>query len=63
MFSFSRNFIKVNEDVFLIKKTYREDMVKDIEPIKEWLGSDHVFKKDGIMYFCEKVQELEIITE
>jgi hypothetical protein len=38
-------------------------MVKDIEPIKEWLGSDHVFKKDGIMYFCEKIQELEIITE
>lgn len=63
MFTQAKQFLKINEDVFLIKRLFKEEDIKNIDPIKEWTESDHVFKKDGILYFCEKIQELEEIIE
>jgi len=63
MFSICKNFIKVNEDLFLVKRVLKEDAIKNLDATKEILMADHVFKKEDLMYFCEKIQELEIITE
>jgi hypothetical protein len=60
MFSICKNFIKVNEDLFLIKRVFKEEYVKNVDLAKELLYSDHVFKKESLMYFCEKIHELEI---
>jgi len=63
MFSIVKNFIRVNDSLFLVKKTYREETIKNVDGVKEFTGSDHVFKNDGILYFCERIQELEIEVE
>jgi hypothetical protein len=63
MFSICKNFIKVNEDLFLIKRVFKEESIKNVDLAKELLYSDHVFKKENLMYFCEKIHELEIETE
>jgi hypothetical protein len=62
MFSICKNFIKVNDDLYLVIKPYNEERVNDIEAVKKLLGADSVFKKDNLLYFCTKIEELEIIN-
>ena len=62
MFSICQHFIKVQEDLFLVKRTFKEEIVRDVEGIKQWLGVDSVYKKDGILYFCIKIDEAEVLN-
>jgi hypothetical protein len=66
MFSICKNFIKVNQDLFQVLRQYTEDRVNNpevnVENIKQWLGADTTFKKDGMLYFCIKIEEPEIIN-
>ena len=62
MFSICKNFIKINDDLFLVKRVLFEDLIKDLEGIKQWLGADSVYKKDNLLYFCIKIDELEIVN-
>jgi hypothetical protein len=65
MFSICKNFIKVNQDLFQVLKQVPEDRLedpaKDVEVLKLRYGSDTAFKKDGMLYFCIKIEEAEII--
>ena len=64
MFSICKNFIKVNDDLFQVVKQIPEDRIDNpetgVETIKKWLGADTAFKKDGMLYFCIKIEDLEI---
>jgi hypothetical protein len=66
MFSICKNFIKVNDYLFQVLRQYPEDRVNNpetnVENIKQWLGADTTFKKDGMLYFCIKIEEPEIIN-
>jgi hypothetical protein len=62
MFSICKNFIKVQDDLFLVKRTFKEESVKDVEGIKQWLGVDAVYKKDALLYFCIKIDEAEVLN-
>jgi len=66
MFSICKNYIKVNEDLFQVVKQIPEDRIDNpetgVETIKKWLGADTAFKKDGMLYFCIKIEDLEIIN-
>jgi hypothetical protein len=66
MFSICKNFIKVNQDLFQVLRQHPEDRVNNpevnVENIKQWLGADTTFKKDGMLYFCIKIEEPEIIN-
>jgi hypothetical protein len=59
MFSISKNFIKVNEGLFQVLKILSEERVKNADMVKEWLGADIIFRKDGNFYFCKQIQDLE----
>lgn len=30
--------------------------------VKEWLRADAIYKRDQMLYFCEKIEELEILN-
>ena len=64
MFQLHRNFIKINDDLFEVKKTLKEEFMdgKNLEDFKIWYGVEAVFKKDGLLYFCVKINELEILN-
>ena len=64
MFQLHRNFIKINDDLFEVKKTLKEEFMvgKNLEDFKIWYGVEAVFKKDGLLYFCVKKNELEIVN-
>jgi len=38
MFTLAKNFIKVNEDLFQVVRTYHQDKVLNADLIKQWLG-------------------------
>tara|TARA_R110000868_G_scaffold157467_2_gene384753 strand:+ start:241 stop:432 length:192 start_codon:yes stop_codon:yes gene_type:complete len=63
MFSIPTNFIKVNEGLYKVVRTFKEEHVKNVDGLKELLHIDIVFRKDGMLYFCDTVQDLEIINE
>ncbi len=64
MFQLHRNFIKINDDLFEVKRTLKEEFMdgKNLEDFKIWFGVEVVFKKDGLLYFCVKINELEIVN-
>ena len=64
MFSLCKNFININGDLFQIKRTFTEEWMqsKDLDALKIWYGVDVVFKKDAALYFCIKINELEIVN-
>ena len=63
MFSIPTNFIRVNEGLYKVVRTFKEEHVKNVDGLKELLHIDIVFRKDGLLYFCNNVQDLEIINE
>jgi hypothetical protein len=63
MFSIPINFIRVNDGLFRVIRTFKEDYVKNVDGLKELLHIDIVFRKDGLLYFCDIIQDLEIINE
>jgi hypothetical protein len=64
MFSLCKNFININGDLFQVKRTFTEEWMngKDLDLLKTWYGVDVVFKKDMLLYFCIKINELEIVN-
>ncbi len=64
MFQLHRNFLKINDDLFEVKKTLKEEFMdgKNLDDFKIWYGVEAVFKKDGLLYFCVKINELEIVN-
>ena len=63
MFSIPTNFIRVNEGLYKVVRTFKEEHVKNVDGLKDLLHIDIVFRKDGLLYFCNNVQDLEIINE
>lgn len=56
-------FINFQGNLYLIKRTLKEELNPNIDVWKEHLGADTVLKKDGILFFLETVPDLEIVEE
>lgn len=55
--------IKVNEDLFIIKRITSE-YYEQFATIWNEMSEEHkTFKKDGRMYFCERIEEAQIIED
>jgi glycosyltransferase A (GT-A) superfamily protein (DUF2064 family) len=63
MFSICTNFITVSDNLYKVKRSFDEHRVPDVDMFKYWLGADTVFRKEGKLYFCERIEEAQIITE
>jgi hypothetical protein len=58
-----RSMVRIAEDLYEIKRIFLESSVKDVEPVKEWLGCSHAFRKDGYLFLCSVIEDVEIIEE
>ena len=61
MFHTSRSFLSVGDDLFEVKRVFDEHRVNDTEGVKEWLGVDRIFRKDGKLFYCSMIQEAEVL--
>jgi hypothetical protein len=57
----SNHFVRFNDKLLQIIRFYPDDRVRNVDEIKKWLKADIAIRKDGITYFCEEIQEAEIV--
>jgi len=63
---FKRTFIYVGEDMFEVFRILPEANVSDVNEMKEKLGVETAFRKEGNLFFVTKIEEPEyelIVTE
>lgn len=55
----------INGNPYLIHGIWEIHRIKDVNILKNYLGCDTVFKndKEGIFYFCNQIEDAEIIDE
>lgn len=58
----TRQLIPFNDKLFLVKKIIKEEHGPVIDTWKDHLGADTVLRKEGLLYFLQTVEELEIIS-
>ena len=63
MFLICKNFIKVNDRLFLVKRIYAEERIANLDLAKELFSTPHVFKNNDTFYFTQEIEDLQIITE
>ena len=59
------NYIDFNGKKLIIKRTFKEHNLKpnfDTNLMKEWTRSDTLLRKGGVLYCCETIQDVEIIS-
>jgi len=59
----SNHFVRFNDKLLQILRFYPDSRIKNVEEIKKWLKADIAIRKDGITYFCEEIQDAEIIPD
>ncbi len=53
----STHFVRFNDNLLQILRYYPESRVRDVDGIKKWLNADIAIRKEGIMYFCQTIEE------
>ena len=59
----SHQFVNYNDRLLRILRYYPDYRVRNADEIKKWLRADIAIRKEGITYFCEEIQEAEIVPE
>jgi hypothetical protein len=63
MFTLVRQFITYNNDLYVVKRTIKEELKPIVDDWREHLKADMVLKKEGLLYFLQKVEEAQIVEE
>ena len=58
-------FIKFNDNLYILKAKYPQERVRldKIQELRELLECDVVLKQNGWLFYCEQIQEVEIVLE
>lgn len=62
-FNMTRNFLEVGDELYEILRRVNESHDPIIDVWKEHLGAEKVFRKDGYLYFCTKIEDAVILEE
>lgn len=60
---FGKAYIFFNDGMYYVVRIIKESHNPVIETWKEHLMCDTALRKDGNLYFCRKVDELEVIND
>ena len=65
MFNLVKQIVNFQDNLYIIKRVLRETNIKEefVQEYKEWIGCNTVLKKDGVYYFANKIDEVQIIPE
>lgn len=55
---FRKDFMKYQDNLYIIHATYPAEKVKDHNSIKEALGCNLVLRQQNQMYFLEQIQDV-----
>jgi hypothetical protein len=58
---FNKEIITVKDTLYIVKRKIKKDSLPIVETWKEHLNCDIVFQKDEMYYFCQAINEAQII--
>lgn len=58
-----RSMVRVHENIYEVKRIFFQSTVKDVSAVKEWLKCTDVFHRDGLLYFCQIIEDVEFTEE
>jgi len=53
----STPFVRFNDSLLQILRYYPEQRVRDVDGIKKWLNADIAIRREGLMYFCQTIED------
>jgi hypothetical protein len=53
-----RSLVRIGTDIYDVKRIFFQSAVKDVNAVKEWLQCTHAFHRDGLLYFCQIIENL-----
>lgn len=58
-----RSLVRIGTDIYDVKRIFFQSAVKDVTVIKEWLQCTHAFHRDGLLFFCQIIEDVEFTEE
>ena len=58
---FKLDVINVKDTLYIVKRKIKKSDNPIVETWKEHLNCDTVFQKDEVYYFCQKIEEAQIL--
>ena len=55
--------INFQDNLYILKRKIKEEYKPNIDAWKEYLPADTVLRKDGYLYFLERIEDAQIIEE
>lgn len=65
MFTISKQVVDWDGNLYIIKRTLKEDTFPAdfAQEYKDYIGADVIFEKNGLYYFCQKIEEAQLVEE
>lgn len=65
MFNITTPVLNFNDTLYILKRTIKESTIPEdqVQSYKDYLGCDSVLKKDGIYYFVNRIEEVQLVKE
>lgn len=61
MFAISKVYLEYSGVMYKVLRTVKEEHRPIVDKWKEHLNADMVLRKEGILYFLEKVEEVQLV--
>ena len=58
---FNKEIITVKDSIYIVKRKIKKDLLPIVDTWKEHLHCDIVFQNDEMYYFCQEINEAQII--
>lgn len=59
MITLCKQVINYNDEYYVVIRAFKESDKFDVEILKKYFHADTVLKKEGILYFTNKIETLE----
>jgi protein associated with RNAse G/E len=59
IFNICKQVIQLGSELYLVKRTLKEEEKYNIDLLKQWFDTEVVLRKDGMLYFVNKIETLE----
>ena len=59
VFNLCKQVIQLGSELYIVKRALREEEKYDIDLLKQWFDTEVVLRKDGFLFFVNKIETLE----
>lgn len=59
VFNLCKQIIQLGSELYVVKRALREEPNYDVDLLKLWFGTEVVLRKDGILFFVNKIETIE----